>query len=74
MTAWNPRYVAYSRVNGKTPEEMQASERGMVGFMLWIGGQMVEFRKAHPEAFVGSAIQDHAAFDKFLGAASCSNP
>lgn len=67
MSTWNPRYVAYAKAHGKTPEEMQAGEKSMVGFILWIGGQVVEFRKAHPDAFVGSAIQDHAAFDRFLG-------
>lgn len=67
MSTWNPRYVAYAKAHGKTPEEMQAGEKSMVGFILWIGGQVVEFRKAHPDAFVGSAIRDHAAFDRFLG-------
>ena len=67
MTDWNPRYVAYAKAHDKTPEEMQASERGMVGFILWIGGQMVEFRKAQPKAFAGYWIINHTAFDEFLG-------
>lgn len=67
MTSWNPRYVAYAKAQGKTPEEMMTSQRSMVGFILWIGGQVVEFKKAKPDAFVGSAIRDHAAFDRYLG-------
>jgi hypothetical protein len=71
--AWNPRYVAYAKANGKSPEEMiEASQKSMVGFILWIGGQVVEFRKVHPEAFVGSSIRDHAAFDRFLGIGPCN--
>lgn len=67
MTTWNPRYVAYAKANGKSPEDMIAGQKSMVGFILWISEQVVAFRNENPGAFVGTAIQDNAAFDRFLG-------
>ena len=34
--------------------------------ILCISEQVVAFRNENPGAFVGTAIQDHAAFDRFL--------
>jgi hypothetical protein len=47
----NPRYLAYCRAHGKTPDEMLAQDREaypggcMTGFLLWNGAQLREFRK-----------------------------
>jgi hypothetical protein len=73
MTAWNPRYTAYSKANGKSPEEMIKVQPSMAEFIIWVGGQVVEFRKASPESFVGLAIRDHSAFDRFLGIEPCNH-
>lgn len=70
---WNPRYIAYAKAHGKSPDEMLASQKSMAGFIIWIGEQVVDFREAHPEAFVGSAIRDHEAFNSFLGVGPCSS-
>ena len=67
MTTWNPRYVAYAKAHGKSPEDMISGQKSMVGFILWIGEQVVAFRNESPGAFVGTSIRDHAAFDRFLG-------
>lgn len=49
----NPRYLAYCRAHGKTPEEMRVQDAEdfpggkMCGFILWINGKVSEFAKKH---------------------------
>lgn len=73
---FQPRYVAYCRANGKTPDEMMAHDvvaypgGKMCGFVLWIGAQWGAWRKANGrrhDDFVSDA--DHKSFDVFVGAA-----
>lgn len=53
MAHWNPRYVAYARQHGRTPEAQMEFDREeypggcMVGFMLWVQGLL---REHHVEA------------------------
>ena len=69
----NPRYVAYAKLNGKTPAEMLESDREtwpggcMCGFILWISENERSFFRMHPEAYVGRSIRDQKKFDEFLG-------
>lgn len=69
---WNPRYEAYARAHGNTPDEqLEADERRMHGFMLWIRKQIQAWAEEvkHPRAkdpnkcLMGEA---HDAFDKWL--------
>lgn len=71
---WNPRWVNYARVHGRTPDEQLAHDRvrypggSMAGFIIWGRQQVVEFSHAHPEAFTASGLVDHAAYDRWLDA------
>jgi GTP-dependent phosphoenolpyruvate carboxykinase len=73
----NPRYIAYAKAHGKTPDAMLAHDKKewpggcMTGFILWMREQKGAFRKASPESFymVGGAlteIADQEAWDNFL--------
>lgn len=70
---WNPRYVAYAKEHGKTPEEMLAHDEvawpggKMCGFMIWINDRWTEFCLLNPDVkrkFLTE--QDHKDFDKWL--------
>lgn len=73
---WNPRYVAYAASQGRTPEAMQAHDEQawpggrMAGFILWISERREAFRRASPKSFMGGAVADQEAFDRFLGVCS----
>lgn len=70
---WNPRYLAYARAHGRTPEEMvayddQRREAGTIdgGFVVWISERWREWaalRGIHPSQ---SYAHHHAAFDAWL--------
>lgn len=72
----NPRYIAYAKAHGETPEgRMETDKRRwpggcMVGFMLWMSDMKAIFHKQHPEAFMGSssldALVDQEAWTAFL--------
>lgn len=71
---WNPRYIAYAKAHHcDCPiEQMRRDEAAwpggrMAGFMLWIAEQKRAFVKAHPEACLGDAVYDQAAWDRWLG-------
>ena len=73
MKDWNPKYVAYAKAHGKTPDEMMAHDEAawpggvMCGFILWMSKQKQAFLKAHPEAFLDRwVISDHKAWDAWL--------
>jgi hypothetical protein len=70
---WNPRYVAYAKAHGKTPEQMMEQDGMdypggcMAGYIVWIGEQTETFRARNPEAFLNRhTIGDQSAFTTFL--------
>jgi hypothetical protein len=68
----NPRYLAYCKAHGKTPDEMmqhdiEAYPGGcMTGFILWSGEQLAKARKEHPDWFLNSTLRNHAEYDAWL--------
>lgn len=74
---WNPRYLAYCRWHGVTPDEMLAHDRKvwpggpMCGFILWSHARIQEAYKAIPLAFVpggGLTEKGHEIYDAWLEA------
>lgn len=75
---WNPRYLAYCRAHGKTPEAMLLHDQEqfpggcMCGFILWHSAKLNEARRTHREWFYieigGNAggLLDHKHYDKWL--------
>lgn len=68
----NPRYVAYAKSHGKTPQEMLEFDKQkysggcMAGFIIWIHRRCSEFKKISPELFCGDEIGDQDRFTAFL--------
>lgn len=79
MSNWNPRYVAYAKAHGRTPEAQIEQDREdwpggcMVGFSQWIQAQRDALLRSHGLpigdlrflAFDGQNPQK--AFDNWLG-------
>jgi hypothetical protein len=73
---WNPRYVAYAKAHGRTPEEMRAHDENawpggrMCGFMLWNSARWREWKKANGVPASADAhlyVRDaHAKYDAWL--------
>lgn len=77
---WNPRYAAYARAHGRTPEAMLEHDRGawpggrMTGFMCWIADRWRawwERRRTRPGAGRSLDVHvkddaDHVDFDAML--------
>lgn len=69
---YNPHYLAYCRWHGRSPQEQWEQDTKdwpggrMAGFILWINDRRAEFRKMHPEAWIGSAIADIELWSSFL--------
>ena len=59
--SWNPRFIAYAKAHGNTPEGQLEADRVqfpggcMCGFLLWMNQQWGEFCKLH-----GVSNPDHA--------------
>jgi hypothetical protein len=68
----NPRYLAYCRWHGKTPDEMHEHDRKewpggiMCGFILWSKARIQEAYKELPEAFRFGGLSDHDRYDNWL--------
>lgn len=68
----NPFFVAYAKTHGRTAEQQlehdaeQYPGGRMAGFICWISDQKAQFRKAHPEAFIGSGIHDRMAWGRWV--------
>lgn len=68
----NPRYLAYCRDHGRTPEEMAAFDDKrhphacMMGFILWSGSKMREFFPASRKRNLITQ-QDRTEYDAWLG-------
>ena len=74
---WNPRYLAYAKAHGCSPESMLVFDEFtypggcMTGFILWIGERKAAFLKISPQSFYptrlgGAEISDFCAWDDFL--------
>lgn len=68
----NPRYIAYAKEHGKSPDDMMAHDKDeypggqMCGFMLWISAKLRIFKTQSPKSFLDSELHDQKAFDGFL--------
>jgi hypothetical protein len=40
---WNPRYVAYAKAHGRTPDEQLRHDGSMAGFINWIAHQWTDY-------------------------------
>lgn len=70
---WQPRYLAYAKAHGRTPEAQREHDRrewpgaAACPIILWLRRREQEFAKAHPEAVTrGAGILDHDAYTRFL--------
>lgn len=69
----NPRYAAYARAHGRSPDAMMEYDRAawpggvMCGFSVWISEQKEAFWRSCPSAFLDRyTIGDHNAWTAFL--------
>ena len=72
---WNPRFIAYAKAHGHTPQEqldhddIAWSGGKMVGFMLWIRDAWIAWPKTtgeKPECGDGYSNRQHRLFDAWL--------
>lgn len=81
MRQWNPRYAAYAKTHGKTPEEMLEHDierfpgGKMCGFMLWINEKWSEWHKARGLVRHEHMLSegDHRSFDNGLAASNSAS-
>lgn len=73
MTKWNPRFLAFSRSQGRSPEaqldhDREAAPGGcMAPFMTWISERWVQWRSVHGYGrWAPLSREDHASFDAWL--------
>jgi hypothetical protein len=69
---WNPRYLAYSAAQGRTPQAQMDHDRKawpggfMCGFLLWSRTCLGLYAKAHPEKMLHGTFTDHDHYDAWL--------
>lgn len=70
---WNPRYVQFARVHGRSADEQLARDRAkiapMLAFILWNGARIREFLALHSEHALEDTLcgdRAHAAYDAWL--------
>jgi hypothetical protein len=69
---WNPRFVAYARSQGRTPEDQAGFDDElypggrMTGFILWMSHQWEKFR-GNRSRYTPWSQEDYAAFDAMIG-------
>lgn len=74
--AMNPRYLAYCRAHGKTPDQMMAHDDEkypggkMCGFLLWSSARLFEYSAINPKAFLDGHLHDHKSYDAWLDSVS----
>lgn len=81
MTGDDPRYAAYARAHGRTPESMIEHDRAefpggcMAGFLAWMSKQKAAFFRESPGSFVDRGmIGDQAAWTAFLERVGAADP
>ena len=77
--SWNPRYVAYAKQAGRTPEEtlQDDAERfpggKMAGFIAWISKRWAEWDRQRPAKFAPNgeyrSDEEHTEFTAWLDVA-----
>ncbi|TXH12139.1 MAG: hypothetical protein E6R03_13460 [Hyphomicrobiaceae bacterium] len=70
-SGWNPRFVAYAKTLGRTPEEQLSYQNGsMIDFMLWISERKLAAEKAgHPcvsRCWSELKVTDQKLWDEWL--------
>jgi hypothetical protein len=69
---WNPRFVAYAKSNGNTPEQQLIKDDKkfpggkMIGFMNWISEKKSEFKKLYPQCMLDGYVWDQEKWTEFL--------
>lgn len=78
---FQPRYVNYARMHGKTPEEMLHFDRGRGGaavwFSEWVRGRWADFdEKTSRKYRIGGGWSEagHRCFDRWLDGSCASDP
>lgn len=72
MERWNPRYVAYARAHGNTPEYQSALDRErypggrMAGYLVWVSANWREWHADTGRGPLPLTAADHAEFDAWL--------
>lgn len=67
-------FTAYAMAHGRRPADQLAHDKEawpggcMAGFITWMSGALREFKRQHPEAWVGDSIRDQSAKQIFLAA------
>lgn len=51
MSGFQPRYIAYAKAHGKTPEEMLEQEKNNTNFIEWINKKWRTYDRLHPELY-----------------------
>jgi hypothetical protein len=71
-TKYQPRFVAYAKAHGRTPNAQIKHDTGkypggkMCGFILWISEQRQKFKRQHPDCFLSDVICDQDRWTRFL--------
>lgn len=63
---YQSRYIAYAKHHGKTPEEMDQSEKNNVNFIAWINDKWRKYDRLHPEFYGVHNTIAHMQFDDML--------
>lgn len=67
---YNPRYIAFAKFNGNTPEQQEAIDKTKslrsFDFTMFIHKQKVIFTKLYPDCVFAGHIVNHEKFNEYL--------
>ncbi len=64
---FQPRYIAYSKAHGRTPDEMLKADNDMMHeFMIWIDRQWTKWETETGYGPLPKSEQAHQDFDRWL--------